>query len=125
MRFERELAGKINLIHAYGPGALSIGDRHFRCSVIVSADQLIEDWRPRNLADLAASDLEPLLELGPEIVLLGSGRGQVFPDESKLARLRTAGIGIEIMDTGAACRTFNLLAAEGRKVAAALIVEDK
>lgn len=124
MRFQRDPAGKINLIHSYEPGLLRIGERVLRCSVVVSPEQLIENWRPCQSGELVANDFEPLLAWRPEIVLLGTGRRQSFPDESQLAALRRAGIGVEIMDTGAACRTFNLLAAEGRKVAAALILEN-
>ena len=125
MRFQRDSAGKINLIHSYEPGLLRIGDRNLRRSVVVSAEQLIENWRPCRPGELEAHDLEPLLEWGPEIVLIGTGRQQFFPDERRLTALRRAGIGVEIMDTGAACRTFNLLAAEGRRVAAALILENE
>jgi uncharacterized protein len=125
MRFEREPPAALNVIRSYEPGLLRIGEHNLHCSLIVSADQLLENWRPREIADLQSSDFEPVLTLGPEIVLFGSGRKQTFPDPALLAPIHARGIGLEIMDTGAACRTFNLLVSEGRKVVAALIVEPR
>ena len=75
------------------------------------------------MQDLAPADLVPVLELQPEVLLIGSGPRQKFPDRGTLAALYESRIGFEIMDTGAACRTYNVLVAEGRSVAAALIVE--
>jgi len=72
--------------------------------------------------ELTASDLEPVLALRPEVLLLGSGPRQVFPAPELLAQLYAARIGFEVMDTGAACRTYNVLVGEGRAVAAALII---
>jgi len=101
---------------------LTIGERDFARSVIVSAQALIEDWRPQAMAELTAADLEPALALQPEVLLLGSGARQVFPPAALLAELHARRVGFEVMDTGAACRTYNLLVAEGREVAAALII---
>lgn len=102
---------------------LRIGDRSYDTSLIVTATTLIERWRPRRIEDLEPGDLEPVLALGPEVLLLGSGLSQKFPDRGILAALYEARVGFEIMDTGAACRTYNVLVAEGRRAAAALIVE--
>ncbi len=113
----------INVVRGYGPGVIRIGDRSFARSVIVTPTTLIEDWRPPGIAELLAEDLEPLLRLRPEVLLIGSGLRQVFPERATMAALYSAGLGFEVMDTGAACRTYNVLAAEGRNVAAALIVE--
>jgi uncharacterized protein len=123
MKFSLDQTSTINVVRGYGPGVLRIGDRSFGRSVIVTPATLIEEWRPYSILDLQATDLETLLRLRPDVLLIGSGRRQVFPDRSTLAALYTAGLGFEIMDTGAACRTYNVLAAEGRNVAAALIVE--
>ena len=75
------------------------------------------------MADLQAADLEPVLALRPELLLIGSGVRQEFPDQALFRALYESRIGFEIMDTAAACRTYNVLVAEGRDVAAALIVE--
>ncbi len=123
MKFSLDQPGAINVIRAYGPGMLRIGPRTFERSVIVTAATPIESWRPQRIAELAAVDLEPVLALRPEVLLVGSGNKQGFPDRAILQALYAARIGFEIMDTGAACRTFNVLVAEGRDVAAALIVE--
>jgi uncharacterized protein len=75
------------------------------------------------MADLSAADLEPVLALRPEVLLIGSGERQAFPAPELLAALYAARLGFEIMATGAACRTYNVLVAEGREVAAALMIE--
>jgi uncharacterized protein len=123
MKFNLDQTAAINVVRGYGPGAIRIGERTFSRSLIVTATRIIEDWRPLGIPDLKVTDLDPLLELRPEVLLIGSGTRQVFPDRATLAALYSAGVGFEIMDTGAACRTFNVLVAEGREVAAALIVE--
>ena len=123
MKISLDQPTTINVVRGYGPGVIRIGERSFDRSVIVTPGTLIEDWRPPGIAQLQAEDLEPLLRLRPEVLLIGSGLSQVFPGSATMAALYAAGIGFEIMDTGAACRTYNVLAAEGRNVAAALIVE--
>ena len=123
MKFNLERPAAINMVRAYGPGMLRIGDRSFSRSLIVTTEAIIEDWRPTRIEDLRAADFEPLLQLKPEVLLVGSGTRQQFPERTTLAALYAARIGFEIMDTGAACRTYNVLAAEGRNVAAALILE--
>jgi uncharacterized protein len=123
MKFHLDQPAAINVVRGYGPGTIRIGERTFSRSLIVTATQIIEDWRPLAIPDLRVTDLDLLLELRPEVLLIGSGARQVFPDRATLAALYSAGLGFEIMDTGAACRTYNVLVAEGREVAAALIVE--
>ena len=123
MKFTPDRPGTLHVIRAYGPGLLRIGDRTFDRSLIVSAETLVEGWRPTSIGDLQPVDLEALFALEPEVVLIGSGQRQAFPDRSTLQALYAARVGFEVMDTGAACRTYNVLVAEGRRVAAALIVE--
>ena len=123
MKFNLDQPATIYVVRGYGPGTIRIGDRSYTRSLIVTATRLIEDWRPPSIGDLRVTDLEPLIELRPEVLLIGSGARQVFPDRATLAALYASRLGFEIMDTGAACRTYNVLAAEGRNVAAALIVE--
>lgn len=123
MKFNLDQPSTAHVVRAYGPGVLRIGERSYDASLIVTATTLIERWRPRRMEDLAPEDLEPALALQPDVLLVGSGLRQKFPDRKVLAALYQARIGFEIMDTGAACRTYNVLVAEGRSVAAALIVE--
>jgi uncharacterized protein len=125
MKFHLDQTSTINVVRGYDPGVIRIGDHEFSRSLIVTATTLIEDWRPLDIGDLQAADLEPVLQLRPEVLLIGSGTRQVFPDRATLAALYSAGLGFEIMDTGAACRTYNVLVAEGREVAAALILEPR
>jgi uncharacterized protein len=108
-------------IRAYQPGALVIGEGRFTHSVLLTP-QRVSEWPPADIPALDASHFQPVLALQPELVILGTGVKQVFPPPRTYAALMAAGIGIEIMDTGAACRTYNILMAEGRRVAAALIV---
>lgn len=91
-------------------------------SVIITPDVIIEDWQPRLPAELSPLHMQPVLEFQPEIVLLGTGRSLQFPAVEIIQLCHEAGAGIEVMDTGAACRTYNILAAEGRRVAAALLM---
>lgn len=122
MNFTLDRPGTLHVVRGYSPGQLRIGERDFARSVIVSARTLIEDWRPQHIGELTALDLEPVLALQPQVLLLGSGARQVFPAPELLAQLYAARIGFEVMDTGAACRTYNVLVGEGREVAAALII---
>jgi uncharacterized protein len=87
--------------------------------------RLVRDWPPQRIEQATLADFRAIAALEPEIVLLGSGRGLRFPPAALLAPLYERGIGVEVMDTGAACRTYNILVTEGRIAAAALImIED-
>jgi uncharacterized protein len=109
-------------IRAYSDQGVRIGERTLNTSVIVSAERVVEDWRPAGVDDLLTEDFGPVLELHPEVVLLGTGARQRFPDHRVFAALHAARVGIEVMDTGAACRTYNVLLGEGRRVVAALLL---
>lgn len=91
-------------------------------SVIVTPIALLEDWQPQSAGELSAEHFDPVLEMQPELIVLGTGARIHFPAGTVLARCYQAGVGVEVMDTGAACRTYNILAAEGRRVAAALLM---
>jgi uncharacterized protein len=111
-----------NRIRAYAKGEIGIGDAVYRRSLAVSAERLIPDWGPEAFEDLTDEHLAMIVEFTPEVVILGCGETQRFPSPSVTAPLTSRGIGVEIMETGAACRTFNILLAEDRRVVAALIV---
>jgi uncharacterized protein len=123
MKFTLDRPDTPHVVRGYAPGRLRIGEREFARSVVVAAHTLIEDWRPRHIGELTAADLEPALALRPQVLLLGSGARQVFPAPQLLAELYAARVGFEVMDTGAACRTYNVLVGEGRDVVAALIID--
>jgi uncharacterized protein len=112
----------IHFVSAYAPGLIQIGTRSFTSSLIVTASTIVEAWRPSRVQEFEPADVEPLLSLGAEVLLIGSGEKQAFPSREVLAALYRARVGFEIMDTGAACRTYNVLVAEGRNVAAALML---
>lgn len=122
MHFAREDYRSERLIRAYEPGRITIGERQLHNSLILTDDELIEDWRPRLAGELQREDFEPVLKLQPEILLLGTGSRLDFPSPAVTAHLLQCGIGVEVMDTAAACRTFNILLSEQRRVAAALLL---
>lgn len=112
-----------NQITGYGPDFIAVnGVRHDR-SVIVTTQSVHADWGVADPASLTAEHVARLLESQPEIVLLGTGARSRFPHPAVLRPLIDARIGYEVMATGAACRTYGVLTAEGRKVLAALILE--
>ncbi|WP_298139147.1 Mth938-like domain-containing protein [Acidiferrobacter sp.] len=124
MRIHLDTGDGRRLIRGYGPGGLRIEDRIYARSVILRPDGLVDDWRPGHFGELDAATLAELITGSPEIILLGTGATVRFPPPQWLAPFAKAQVGIECMDTGAACRTYNLLASEGRTVAAGLLLED-
>jgi uncharacterized protein len=122
MRFQLETGGQANLIRTYASGLIVVGQESYAHSLIVLPQQIIANWGPPNFDALAQTHFEALAALSPEVVILGTGQRQQFPRAELLAVLVTAGIGWEIMNTAAACRTYNILMGEGRKVAAALLM---
>jgi len=110
-------------IRAYHPGEITINDEVFTRSIILTPESLIRDWGPQSLADLTAEYLEKILELKPEIILLGTGKKFIMPQAALLAPIYERKLNVECMDTGAACRTFIALSSEARNVAAALLIE--
>jgi len=110
-------------IRAYRPGMIQINEEKLTRSLIVSANTLIKDWTPQTIQALSAKDLQIIIELKPTILLLGTGTTHVLVPINIYGELINHGIGVEVMDTSAACRTFNALTAENRNVAAALIIE--
>jgi len=121
MRFTLDSTAGVNLIRAYRPGEIRINDETFKTSVIVSASQIHAQPGLHGVDDLEAELTARVLALRPELVLLGTGERQVFPAPSYGAQFLGLGIGFEVMDTGAACRTFNVLVAEQRLAVAVLM----
>ena len=119
MQLSRDTAAA-HLINSYEPGRIRIGERWLAGHLIASPDRLIEDWHVAAPASITLADLEPALALEPNIVLLGTGATLVWPDEDLMGALAARGVGLEIMSTAAACRTYNVLVHERRRVVAAL-----
>jgi uncharacterized protein len=122
LKIEREQAEGRNAFTGYGEGYVEVNRARHAESLVVSGDRLITEWPARNVESLLADHIAAIVELKPEIVLLGTGSALRFPEPALLAPLYKAGIGVEVMDTPAACRTYNILLAEGRNVVAALII---
>lgn len=111
-----------NFIHAYGPGQVTINQQVHHRSLLVTSGQLITDWPPQSFSELRAPHFEQIRALNPEVVVLGTGARLQFPRAADTRALIQANIGLEVMDTGAACRTYNILMQDGRRVAAALLM---
>ena len=109
-------------IQKYDSERIIINDRGFDASLIISPERVIEHWQPQSIELLTANHFDAILELEPEIALLGTGEKLVFPNIETYSSLIQQGIGVEIMDTGAACRTYNILMGENRRVVAGLIL---
>lgn len=110
-------------ITGHGPGWVAVNGEQVRHSLVVSARGDRLDWQAAQFDALTAAHFEQLLALRPELVVFGSGERLRFPSPALLRALVGQNIGVETMDTPAACRTYNILAAEGRRVVAALLVE--
>ncbi len=111
------------LIRGYRPGELRVGTETLSGHAIVTGERVIRDWAPPAVADLAVTDLDILISLDPEVILLGTGARQIFPPPELVHAIMSRGIGLEVMSTVAACRTFNVLVTESRRVAAALYID--
>src|SRR5262245_27040073 len=122
MEFTRETAGDANAILACSDQEVRLRDRTFRGSVIVTRDAVIPEWRPPAPEALTLADFGDLLSLGPDVVLLGTGGRQRLPPSALYADFAARGIGLEVMDNRAACRTYNVLLGELREVAVALML---
>lgn len=111
-----------NLVTRVGPAGIQVGEDFLGASFIVSPDELLHHWPVRDVAALDLAALAPALALQPEILVLGTGSAIRFPAPALFAALAAQGIGLEVMDTAAACRTYNVLAGEERAVVAAIIL---
>ena len=112
----------INIVQAYSEGSLIISNHEYKNSLILSPEKIFEDWPLDSITDLKHESLSQIISMQPEIVIIGTGKELVFPSKDVLSPLTDAYIGTEIMDTGAACRSYNFLVGEGRKVVAALMI---
>lgn len=122
MKFHLQ-APTANVVTGCGAGWVRIGNDEYRENVVLTAEHVRPGFAPRGFDALKPDDFAALLANSPEIVLLGTGATQRFLRPAVTAPLHDANVGLEVMDTRAACRTYNILVAEGRTVTAALIVE--
>lgn len=123
MKLHSSASSGLLAITAYDAGSVAVNGRRLTRSFLLTPRHLQEDWPPASVDELAAADLDAIAAFGSPIVLLGTGARQRFPAPALLAPLVRRKVGVEVMDTHAACRTYNILMAEGRDVTAALIIE--
>lgn len=112
----------LNAITGHDDGSVSVNNQPIYHALIVTPDKIIDPWQIADFSTLSVIDFAHLLDLKPELVIFGSGKTFRFPDPRIMAAFAQARTGFEVMDTAAACRTYNVLAGEGRNVAAALLV---
>lgn len=105
------------------PGRIVIGDAHHERSVALTAEGVVAEWTPPAVTELTVDQLAPLLDESPEMLIVGTGWSPAQPRRDLVFALARRGIGLEVMDTPAACRTFNILIAEGRRPAAILTID--
>ena len=123
MKFTRDQTTNVT-IHRIESGAITVGNRRLRENFALTADEVLDDWQASVIEELTENDFKPLIASAPELILLGTGTKPIFPPRELVFSLARQGIGLEAMDTAAACRTFNILISEGRRVAAVLIVKE-
>ncbi len=123
MKLQSDPHSGANTITGYGDGYVEINKTPYAHAVVLSSDGAISEWSAQSFDDLEADHFSQLIDLKPELILIGTGKRQRFPKPELLKALISAKIGFEIMDSQAACRTYNILVGEGRQVLLALIVE--
>jgi uncharacterized protein len=122
VKFTQDSSPNLNVIRGYGDGELRINGETFYSAMIIAPSDLRAEAAALGVADLNLEHIARIREFEPELVLLGTGRRQIFPPAFFGAEFLRAGIGFEVMDTGAACRTFNVLVSEQRRVVGLLLV---
>ncbi len=123
MKLQSDPHSGANTITGYGDGYVEINQTPYAHAVLLSSDGAISAWPVESFDSLETSHFTQMVELKPELILIGTGSKQRFPKPELLKSLILAKIGFEIMDSQAACRTYNILVGEGRQVLLALIVE--
>lgn len=114
----------VQSIQGYGPGWVGVNGEKITASVIIGSKGQRMAWQCSSFAELTAAHFAQLAEMDAELVIFGSGKRLRFPQAAWLQPLMAKRVGLETMDTGAACRTYNILAGEGRNVVVALLLED-
>lgn len=120
MKIVRDNAGAGLLVRSYERGRIRVRDQYYDCPLIIDRHH-VQAWLAENIETLDLAQLEPALAGRPEVLLLGCGSMRIQPPQRLIADLGARGIGLEVMDSGAACRTYNILACENRSVVAALL----
>ncbi|MDF3981213.1 Mth938-like domain-containing protein [Luteibacter sp. PPL201] len=114
--------GDYLFVRRVGPDTVTVVDRDFHASLLITPEQVVEQWPVTDAKAMSLADVDTVAALKPEIVVIGTGERQVFPPAEVMAAFLRRGIGVEAMTSGAAARTYSLLAGEGRRVLAAFIL---
>ena len=122
MHFARDDCNSELIIRACDDGQVTIGAQSYQRSLILTPERVIPDWQPQQVTDITEQDFDSILALQAEIILLGTGTRLCFPSAQLRAYVLATGTGLEVMDTSAACRTYNILLSENRRVVAALLI---
>ena len=120
MKLHRDQGAGLQLFSGYGEGYVAVNHVRYASCVVVSP-QAVSEWQVSGFDALTAADFGFIDRLNPEILILGTGAAQRFPPPALARALAATGVGVEIMDSRAACRTYNILATEGRRVVAAIL----
>jgi len=124
LKLHADAPTSLNTVTGYGPGFIEVNKTRHPGNLLLMPDAPARPWQATGFGSLRAEDFDSIVALRPEVVLLGTGRRQRFPDPRLTAALARAGVGLEVMDTAAACRTYNILMSEGRRVLAAFLQEE-
>jgi uncharacterized protein len=119
LKFTRENPTTL-MIRSVTADGIRIGDEVYARTIGLTLETIIDDWQQRSIADLVEDDFAALLDANPEVIVLGTGATNIFPPRELVFAMARRQIGFEFMDTAAAARTYNVLAGEGRQVAALL-----
>ncbi len=123
MKLQPDKQPSLNTVSAYGPDYIEINAQRYSQSLLLSPESPVIEWSCTRFEDIKTEDFEQIAKLDPAVVIFGSGQRIRFPQAALIAPLIARNIGLETMDLQAACRTYNVLMAEGRKVVAALLIE--
>ena len=122
MKFAQDSQDEGYVITAYEDNSIAINGKEFNQSLIITAQRLHEHWGIDNIDQLSNEHIELVLSFKPELIIIGTGKNLVFPKIENYAKIIELGIGVDFMDTPAACRTYNILKSEDRDVVAGLIL---
>jgi uncharacterized protein len=113
------------MIRSVSADGIQIGADLYDRTIALTVDAVLDDWTPEDVCDLKEADFSNLLELSPEVIVLGTGSSNIFPPRELVFAMARRRVGFEVMDTAAAARTYNVLAGEGRQVAAVLYLPNE
>lgn len=119
LKFTRELSARL-VIRSVSETVIRVNDDDYSESIALTPDDMLRTWAEKPIADLTATDFDAVVDTKPDIVILGTGTSNIFPPRELTFAFARKGVGLEVMDTPAAARTFNVLANEGRRVAVIL-----